>query len=319
MPGLGRATSQLYYQAPDGNVTPLPGIVYTNIGLAGTVSSRYSADAGSAGNVNWGAVNVKVDSNARAHRLGIDGGLSSFEFQSGDDRLSTGELRFVGDLLGTPYDFYVGDVDVSLASLSRSVNGEQLNFGPMKLTSASALEDGQVGNDFSVVMQLPDLPGVGSVGWQMQGSVSGLDAEALGRVVEGMEAMRDEVDPALVFDAIEKELQDLLASGFTADIEQLDVSLPQGTVATTLAIDVGESESDPFVWTSLLLSSEARANVRVPKPLFEHIVSLNPEANTVLALGFLVSKGDHYELVAEYKQGLLTINGAPMPIPFPSM
>jgi uncharacterized protein YdgA (DUF945 family) len=319
MPGLGRAASRLYHEAPDGSVTALPGIVYTNIGLSGAVASRYAADAGSAGNIEWGAANVHVDSNARTHRLRIDGGLASFEFRSGDDRLSAGELRFVGDLIETPYDFYVGSVDVSLASVSRGVNGEELNFGPMKLTSDSTLEEGQVDNDFSIEMLIPDLPALGSVGWQMRGSLVGLDAAALGRVVEDMEAVRDEPDPALVFDAIESDLQDLLASGFSADIEQLDVSLPEGTVAATLAIDIGETESDPFVWTGLMLSTELRANVQIPKPLFGHIVSLNPDANSLLALGFLVSRGDFYELAAEYKQGLLTVNGAPMPIPFPSM
>lgn len=319
MPGLGRAESRLFYEAPDGSVTPLPGVVYTNISLTGTVSSHYSADAGSAGNVGWGAADLKVESDARAHRLKIDGRLDAFEFQSGDDRLGAGELYLVGDMVQTPYGFYVGDVDLSVASLSRSVSGEELNFGPLKLKTDSELEEGQVDSNFSLDLLLLDLPEVGSVAWAMRGSLRDLDAAALGRVVRGMEALRDEVDPGLVFEAVESDLQALLASGFSADIEQLDVTLPQGTVATELAIDVSASESDPFVWTGLLLSTEARANVQVPKPLFEHLVSLNPNARSVVALGFFVPNGDQYELAAEYKQGLLTINGAPMPIPFPSM
>jgi hypothetical protein len=32
-------------------------------------------------------------------------------------------------------------------------------------------------------------------------------------------------------------------------------------------------------------------------------------------MGFLQKNGDVYELAAKYKKGLLTVNGAPMPIP----
>ena len=35
-------------------------------------------------------------------------------------------------------------------------------------------------------------------------------------------------------------------------------------------------------------------------------------------MGFLKKNGDDYEMAAEYRKGLLTVNGAPMPIPIPS-
>ena len=41
-----------------------------------------------------------------------------------------------------------------------------------------------------------------------------------------------------------------------------------------------------------------------------------PGAAMVIGGGYLVKRGDIYELKAEMKKGLLTVNGAPMPIPF---
>jgi len=35
--------------------------------------------------------------------------------------------------------------------------------------------------------------------------------------------------------------------------------------------------------------------------------------------GYLVKSGDAYVLAAEMKKGLLTVNGAPIPIPFGAM
>jgi hypothetical protein len=42
---------------------------------------------------------------------------------------------------------------------------------------------------------------------------------------------------------------------------------------------------------------------------------MNPDAGAIIGMGYLRPNGDVYEMRAEYAKGLLTINGAPMPIP----
>ena len=42
---------------------------------------------------------------------------------------------------------------------------------------------------------------------------------------------------------------------------------------------------------------------------------MNPDAGAIIGMGYLRRNGDVYEMHAEYAKGLLTINGAPMPIP----
>ncbi len=44
-------------------------------------------------------------------------------------------------------------------------------------------------------------------------------------------------------------------------------------------------------------------------------MAMNPQAGALVGMGFLRKNGDVYEMRAEYAQGLLTVNGAPMPIP----
>ena len=49
------------------------------------------------------------------------------------------------------------------------------------------------------------------------------------------------------------------------------------------------------------------------------IVDVQPNAAMAIGGGYLVKRGDAYEMNAQMKKGLLTINGAPIPIPFGAM
>ena len=91
-----------------------------------------------------------------------------------------------------------------------------------------------------------------------------------------------------------------------------------GTVKTKLDFTVAENDSATFDWTSLLLATKASADISVPEALVEMALQMNPQAGAVVAMGFLQKSGDTYEMKALYEKGLLTINGAPMPIPLGS-
>jgi hypothetical protein len=43
----------------------------------------------------------------------------------------------------------------------------------------------------------------------------------------------------------------------------------------------------------------------------------NPESAALIAMGILKKDGEAYIVNAQYEKGLLTVNGAPMPIPLP--
>ena len=84
---------------------------------------------------------------------------------------------------------------------------------------------------------------------------------------------------------------------------------------TKIDLKVAEDDPDTFEWTSLLLSTEGSANISIPAPLVDMALAMNPQAGAVVGMGFLLKNGDVYEMDAELKKGLLTINGAPIPIP----
>lgn len=108
----------------------------------------------------------------------------------------------------------------------------------------------------------------------------------------------------------------MFASGFKFNIDQLDVTLPMGTVETVMHIDIPESDRDSFVWTSLLLSAGATLDLKVPEALVTMASQMDPQVGMIIGMGYLKKNGDTYEMSAAFESGALTINGAPVPLPF---
>jgi uncharacterized protein YdgA (DUF945 family) len=120
-----------------------------------------------------------------------------------------------------------------------------------------------------------------------------------------------------VYPRIEKDLQSLLRAGAELRIDRFVLSLPQGSLTATMRFDLPATDPAPaFSWPTLLLALKASADIRVPAALVEMAREAAPQqAGALVAMGILKRDGEAYVVKAEYARGLLTINGAPMPIP----
>jgi hypothetical protein len=118
-----------------------------------------------------------------------------------------------------------------------------------------------------------------------------------------------------MYSTIEGDIKTLFASGFDMSFDRLDVTLPQGTISSKMLFSFDEKDAATFDWSSLLLGTEASIDLSIPEPVVQMIVQANPEAAMAIGAGYLVLRGDAYEMKAELKKGLLTVNGAPIPIP----
>jgi hypothetical protein len=65
----------------------------------------------------------------------------------------------------------------------------------------------------------------------------------------------------------------------------------------------------------LLLDLVAEIYISVPEALVQLATSMDPQAGALVGMGYLKKKGDAYVMDAQMKKGLLTVNGAPIPIP----
>ena len=319
-PGLGNAVSTLSVEFADGEKVDIPGTIYSNIGLGGELESSYVLEAGtreeSGTTVSWGPTEINITTNPSSGAVTFAGSVGALSFADEMDSLAVDELVFSGNQAPTKFGFAVGDLKLELDTLSMSTDGVQA--GGLKRVSIDGktnLDDGRLNGRTLLEMESQAIPQLGEFSIVADISLEGADAEALGALQAVLEAQGANPDPGQMFGVVEDDLKRLLASGIEMRFDQFDVTLPMGTVKTKLDISVAEEDAATFEWTSLLLATEASADITVPEALIDMATQMNPQAGAAVGMGFLQKNGDVYEMKAEYKKGLLTINGAPMPIP----
>ncbi len=319
-PGLGSAVSTMVIEFGDGEIVEVPGTIYSALGLGGDLDSRYELQAGSKqvedGEISWEATTVHVMADASSDELDFNGKVGAMSFGDQQQLVTIDGINFEGRQTGTEYGFSVGNVKLTLGPMS--VNAGDLEIGGNKgvnIVASSSLDDGAVAADMRMEMSGQTIPGFGDISMIADMNFDGFDATAVQALNARLEELDNGQDPTVALMSSEEELKDLVAAGFDLAVEQFDVALPMGTVETKMTLAVPESDRDNFEWTSLLMAAEATLDLKIPEVLIQMASSLDPQVGAIIGLGYLKKNGDNYEMDAEYKKGLLTINGAPVPIP----
>jgi len=319
-PGLGNALSTVAIDAGDGELIDLPGAIYSKISLTGDLDSHYIVEAGGQsvddGEVTWQASTINITSNAKTGSVRFKGDIGAMTFGNDQQTVSIDGLNFVGQQAPSAYGFNVGSIEFTVGALSSDANG--LSVGGMQglsIKASSSVDDDIATAAMRMEMSGQSIPGFGDISIIADIGFSDLDATALGAVTQKLEGLGDGLDPDRIMMAAEEEIKDLFAAGLGVGVQQLDVDLPMGTVEMKMTIEVPESDRAAFEWSSLLLDTVASLDVRVPEALVQLASSMNPQAGAIIGLGYLKKEGDVYIMDADLKKGLLTINGAPIPIP----
>jgi uncharacterized protein YdgA (DUF945 family) len=323
-PGLGSAISRMSIELPDGEIIEVPGTIYSEIGLVGELQSRYELKSGSfedgRATATWGATNINVKTDPRTGEAAFDGNVGSLSVGDAAELLTLDQLTFEGQQQPTKYGVMVGDVAVELSGLAVAAGGVQTaGVKTLSLNARSELDGDDINALADLSTVLHEIPQFGEVALEVVFNMEGADAAALGRVQQGLEGAGSSQDPMASFGAIEQDLKQLFASGFVFNFKRLDVVLPAGTVSSRLLFEFGEEDPATFDWTSLLLSTSASVDLSIPEAIVEMMVQLEPNIAMAIGGGYLVKRGDAYELEAQLKKGLLTVNGAPIPIPLGGM
>ena len=323
-PGLGSAISTLSVELPDGESVELPGKIFSKVALGGELQSNFVLEAGSheqeGTSASCGDSNIEVTTNPSTGDVEFAGDVGTLKIEDGDDAVSVGSMSFSGAQAPTEYGFNVGDVKLELNTLSlQTVAGAAGSLNGFSMDATSSIDGSDLNAHTLLNLDSQTIPQFGEFSIAADISLEGADAAALGALQKAIDAQGRTGDPNQMLAAVEDELKALLASGLELRFDQFDVTLPMGTVITKLDVKVAEEDPDTFDWSSLLLGTEASASLTVPEELIDMAMQMNPQAGAVVGMGFLKKNGDVYEMEAEYKKGLLTINGAPMPIPLGSM
>lgn len=319
-PGLGSAVSTLSLEFSDGKKVDIPGTIYSDVGLGGETRSTYVLEAGSrvedGTTASWEATEVDITTNPSSGDVTFAGDIGTVSIGGADGSLALDGLSFSGNQTPTKFGVSVGEMKLELDAMSFSTGGIQAGgMKKMRVNGYTSIDDGRLSGRTLLEMQTEALMQFGEISVSADISVEGADAKALGALQQALEEGRANPDPLQMLNGAEQELQRFLASGLEIRFDKFDVASQMGTVMTKLDIKVAEEDAATFEWTSLLQTAEATADISVPEALVDLALQMNPEAGAVVGMGFLQKNGDVYELNAEYRKGLLLINGAPMPIP----
>jgi uncharacterized protein YdgA (DUF945 family) len=319
-PGLGSAVSTLSFETASGELIDLPGTIYSDLGLGGDLNSRYALEAGSYtnadGEVTWQPSTIAVGVNKNKGEVEFDGNIGPTTFGGDGTLVSIDSLTFDGVQVSTPYGYNVGDIDLNIGPMSISSGGTDTNIlKGVSLKASTSVDDGVVTSTMRLELDEQELSGFGAISVIADMDMDNVDAVALGAVSKRLEGLSSAQNPTMVMMGAQEELKDLMAAGINVDIEQFDVTLPMGTVASRMSFEVPESDRATFVWTSLLLGLVAEVYISVPEGLVQLATSMDPQAGALIGMGYLKKEGDAYVMDAQMKKGLLTVNGAPIPIP----
>jgi len=320
-PGLGSAVSTLMIEYGDGQTIEIPGKIYSDIGLGGDLQSSYVLAAGSKtidGNTGtWEDIRIEVSTSPRSGNVTFDGDIGALSFEDAQEVVSVDGLTFTGRQTMTQYGFATGSLEATLGTVAVETGGVPTAvMNGMTLTANSAVNGGLFEAKTNVRITGQTIPGFGDVSVTASFVVAGADAVAFGAVIQRLESISASPDPTQVMATGAEDFKDLFAAGFELRLDQLDVVLPMGTVLSKISIEVPQTDRASFEWMSLLLGVVASADVTLPQGLVDYAMQMNPQAaDAVISMGYLKQNGDVYEMEARYKKGVLTVNGAPVPIP----
>jgi uncharacterized protein YdgA (DUF945 family) len=292
-PGLGRAVSTLRLEFEDASTVDLPGTIYSEVGLGGELTSNLVLEAGSFADGNetayWGSVDVQVSMSPSTNVVAFGGDIEELVLVSPGNEISVGTISFDGERQQTQFGIPVGDAMFSVESITMPSDWGTDTLGPVMISS-SASQDGGLFSGHSTI-KLDDLPfgELGRANVHVGASIENVDGEALGNISRAVDQLGAYATGDEMMLALEEDLQRLLAAGFELHFDQVDIVMQPGTVSAKLDLEVAATDIDRFVWTSAIMALDATLDVSVPAELYDYAVTI----------------------------GLLTVNGAPMPIPLP--
>jgi uncharacterized protein YdgA (DUF945 family) len=319
LPGLGSAVSTVFLDTGAGAPVPLPGTIYSTLGLGGDLRSNYVLEPGTfthdGATAEWGQVDIDVTTRPASGDIAFDGSIASFAVRSTVDNVRIDNIVAAGEQRASGFGFRVGPLKGSIDAIRFGLPATRV-VGPISIDSVSAVDDGRVSARASFRMEnlpLEDL-GTGSISLRLR--LVDADGLALGDIKRGLEQVHPDAGSDLAMLSIEADARRLVAAGLEFHVDEARVLLADGSLETELHLAIGDTGISGFSWPGALLATGGTLDLRIAETLVQLATTASPEFGGLIGMGYLRRNGDVYELRAKLEDGLLTVNGAPLPLPF---
>lgn len=354
-PALSRTVSTVSIEGRNGERIDIPNEIYGHISLGGTFSTKMLFEGGSTNareaikafedgatrlglgaelpdelndpealakaetmTISWGEIEIDAALEPDSGRAQVSGNSDGWSMESEDGFVRVGAFDFASDQTPNEFGIGIGDFEFAIDTVEvREGVSPAATFGPIKMEGSTSSNGKRVSGDTQLYFAASEFPGVGSGSVTMDVAVTDIDAVPLKRITDQLNTMDDEISEAEMFAILEPDLRTVLSSGFGLDFRQFDIELPQGKISSKISLALPETDAAAFSWAGILQAMSGSANMSVPSGMVDMALAMNPQAQMVVGMGFLQKNGDIYEMEALYEKGLLTVNGAPIPVPMP--
>jgi uncharacterized protein YdgA (DUF945 family) len=325
-PGLATSVSTFSIDPGNGEAIAIPGSLTSAVAMSGESDAHLLLEPGSAqhegANFEWQGADMRFVSNPSTGAFAVNGEIRPWTFAADGAAMNFSAVSVNADQSRSIYGFNVGTANIESGKITLVEDGAVFSIASIAFSADTAIRDERIDAESTFAMKTMTVPAVGEVDFDMDFTLLGADAASAGVIGAAVQEAQGAVDPeaalANLYPQIEEELEVMFRRGFEMRLDRLDISLPQGVIATKLSINVPESDDDALLdWSSVLLNMTGDLDVRIPGPIYELAAMMNEQAGALVSMGVLVQDGEDYVMKAEYAQGLFNVNGAPMPIPMP--
>jgi len=318
------------------DAVPLPGRLVTRMALDGSTHAEFRLQAGSRelpeadGRISWEAASLDADISADGRRIHTRGRIGGFELvaRDGPDG-ATARVRIV-DIEGDSVQRYstnglpVGPTAVTIGTISVTEDDAGVTMQDIRLTSDGELQGELLSGTTELQVGRIEGGGPGPVSLTLELAAQNLHEPSLAALSETIQILEGDgsgIPPAQAYRLMEADLARLVAEGPVLDLRKLGIALPDGEVRLTsyLALAAGGDTGPPLEAREILERLTGTVELRIPASVVEQVRSIAPDAaeqlEMLIAAGMLRPDGADYRMQVEYGNGLLTVNGLPLPIP----
>lgn len=321
IPGIANAQSTAQIDSGTGELIDIPGVLRTHVGLGGDTTFNYHADKdsfvlGDGNEIDWDGADLEINTNADMTRVEVSGTILPLQMRADGNLMNVGTIIVRGQQQRVDYGLDVGSGSFDLDRLwARDIDGET-SIQALHFDSTASVDEDGAALVFRSSVKDMDLPGMADLSYDVEISLARMDPATLGRILERLRGADAQTG---MYPELEQDVLELLSLGAMINAPRVSVATPQGNLdaAISLEIDKQPAGSAPN-WIGVLMASDATVQLSVPAMLVQFAQIASPEMAALMEMGLLIEDGDNYRMEARFKKGILTVNGAPLPLPLPT-
>ena len=163
---------------------PVPGTIYSTIGLDGVLSANYKVEPGTVeadgSSASWGTTNIELSTDHQTESYFIDGVIESLDVSDAGDTLRLGKTSFSGIQRPGRFELSVGNFEISATSVAVEEAGiETYRLGPVAFSGMSEIDGERVDGDFRMSLDALEIPGYGESDFDLAMRFTGMDGLSL--------------------------------------------------------------------------------------------------------------------------------------------